>query len=116
MALEKAELDGTEQSKEEARALAESLLAQKTKVENDIERINNLRTQIESSKDKLNETKNSFANGGHSLGGVGLGNTETESCITALDSAIQTLDKVKEVNEKNLVSLQNQYNAVCRRL
>ena len=102
------------ESQEQARARAHAayLQTQIETVNNNLKRINDLRIDIEKSKETLNETKSSFANGGHSYDGVGLGNTETLSCLNALDLAIEALDRVKGIQNKNLEDLQNQYNTI----
>lgn len=100
-----------EQMERERQAAA--LRAQIAAEQDKIRRINDLQSQITSSIGALSKTLNSFANGGHSCGGKGLGSAETSSCISALSSASGQLSSVLTMHEEILNNLQAQYSSVC---
>ena len=105
--------EGKSKEQIERERRAAELRAQIAAEQDKIRRINELQSQITNSIGALSKTLNSFASGGHSYNGIGLGSTETSSCISALSSASGQLSSVLAMHEEMLKSLQAQYSSVC---
>ena len=72
-----------------------------------------LKVQIQNCVTALYDTRNSFANGGHSYNGISLGMTTGAACIAALNSASSQLNSVCARHERQLEELQIQYFRLC---
>ena len=109
---------GTHKSQEQIAAEAEAARLRRLieEINNKIVRINQLKAQIASSTEALHNTRNSFANGGHSYNGISLGMTTGAACIAALNSASSALDAAYDIQKTKLNLLQNQYRRVCSML
>lgn len=109
---------GSAKSQEQKAAEAEAARLRRLieEINNKIVRINQLKAQIASSTEALHNTRNSFANGGHSYNGISLGMTTGAACIAALNSASSALDAAYDIQKTKLNLLQNQYRRVCSML
>ena len=68
-----------------------------------ISNFSNLKKKLQESKSYLNESKKDFTNGGHVLDGVPLANSEFNSCISKIESAINNANSIikRYNNEKS---------------
>lgn len=60
-----------------------------------IQYIDNIKSEIEKAYKALNESKKEFANGGHTLNGVPLANSEFNNCIQKLENAKKNAKQIK---------------------
>ncbi|MBR6690239.1 MAG: hypothetical protein IKL65_02795 [Bacilli bacterium] len=73
-----------------------------------INSFNDLKNKLQNAKNYLSDSKTDFTNGGHVSDGVPLANTEFDSCIGKIDSAIADINNIYNYYDNRISELEKE--------